>query len=353
MPSFEEYTDEIRSIWDTKWLSNRGALSKEFEKKLEDYLQVDHAYCFANGHLALEIAINALFLKGEVITTPFTHVSTTHAIVRNGLKPVFVDVREGDYTIDPVKIEEAITDKTCAIVATHIYGFPCDVEEIDRIAKKHHLYVIYDAAHAFGVKYKGIGIGNFGDAAMFSTHATKVFQTIEGGVVTYKDAGLMNPIRNLVNFGYVDQENIKYVGTNGRMNEFEAAMGICNLRHIDEDIALRRKAAERYWERLDGIRGIHPLKPGKDVAWNYAYFPVIFDGYKLDRNQVQAGLMEEGIYARKYFYPLTNHADCYKEEYGNVPTPVADHVAETVLTLPMYSDLTRDDVDRICDAILQ
>lgn len=356
MPTLEEYMDELRPVWDSRWLSNRGAASKKFEAGLKKYLGVEHVYCFANGHLALEVAINGLFLPrgGEVITTPYTHVSTTHSIVRNGLVPVFVDVEPDTYTINPDLIENAITDKTVAIVATHVYGFPCKVERIDEIAKKYNLYVIYDAAHAFGVTYKGVGIGNFGDMAMFSTHATKVFHTIEGGLITYKDNDndKFRPMRRIVNFGFTSQEDIDYVGTNARMNEFEAVMGIVNLRHIDEEISKRKSATERYWERLEGVEGVNLIKPDADTVWNYAYFPVVFDGYRLNRNQIQKKLAEKNIFARKYFFPITNEAACYHGAYADVNVPVAKHVADCVLTLPMYADLSVEEVDMICDVIL-
>ena len=357
MPELEEFIEELKPVWDSRWLSNRGAASRKFEGMLKDYLGVEHIYCFANGHVALEVAIDGLFLPkgGEVITTPYTHVSTTHAIVRNGLKPVFVDVEPTTFTIDPEKVEAAITDKTVAIVGTHVYGFMCDVERLQKIVEEHNLLVIYDAAHAFGVKYKGKGAGTYGDCAMFSTHATKVFHTIEGGLITYKDKDddRFLPMRRIVNFGFTSPEDIDYIGTNARMNEFEAVMGICNLRHIDEEIAKRKAAGDRYWERLDGIKGIYCPKPNKDTEWNYAYFPVIFDGYKLDRNQVQAKLAEHNIFARKYFFPLTNEAVCYAKEYGGADVPIAKKAADTVLTLPMYADLTLEDVDRICDIILE
>ncbi len=357
MPTLEEYMAEIAPLWDSRWLSNRGAASRKFEGMLKEYLGVEHVYCFANGHVALEVAIDGLFLPkgGEVITTPYTHCSTTHAIVRNGLVPVFVDVEPKTYTIDPDLIEKAITDKTVAIVATHVYGFMCDVERIQQIAEKYNLVVVYDAAHAFGVKYKGKGAGTYGDLAMFSTHATKVFHTIEGGLVTYKhkDNDRFRPMRRIVNFGFTSPEDIDYVGTNARMNEFEAAMGICNLRHIDEEIAKRKAAGDRYWERLDGVKGIYCPKPDQDTVWNYAYFPVIFDGFRLNRNQVQEKLAKQNIYARKYFYPITNEAKCYIGEYGGANVPIAKRAADTVLTLPMYADLTVEDADRICDVILK
>ena len=354
MPGLEEFVEELKPVWDSRWLSNRGAASKKFESMLKKYLEVEHEYCFANGHLALEVAIGSLFTEGEVITTPYTHVSTTHSIVRNGLTPVFVDVEEETYTINHELIESAITDKTVAIVATHVYGFPCAIEAIEKIARRNGLYVIYDAAHAFGVTYKGKGIGNFGDMAMFSTHATKVFHTIEGGLMTYgeKDNDKLRPMRKMVNFGFSSEEDIDYIGTNARMNEFEAVMGIVNLKHIDGEIEKRRKAAERYWEHLEGVKGIKVMKPGRDVEWNYSYFPVIFDGYRLNRNQVKEKLAGENIYARKYFYPITSRAACYQSLYGKLHMPVAAHAADCVLTLPMYADLSVEDVDRICDCIL-
>lgn len=355
MPGFEEYMEELKPVWESRWLSNRGAASVKFEALLREYLKTDNVYLFANGHVAMEVALNALYMKGEVITTPYTHCSTTHAIVRNGLTPVFVDVKEDNYTINPELIEAAITEKTAAIVATHVYGFMCDVEAIEAIARKHNLRVIYDAAHAFGVTYKGVGAANFGDAAMFSTHATKVFHTIEGGIVAFRDPELFKAMQYLVNFGFTSHEDVDYVGTNARMNEFEAVMGICNLRHLDEEIARRRIAGERYFERLDGVKGIRTLHPDKDTVWNYAYFPVIFDGYKEDRNEIQAKLGRENIFARKYFYPITNECACYMDQYGaeTAHLPVARYAAESVLTLPMYADMTVADVDRICDVILK
>ena len=357
MPDIEEYIEELRPVWESRWLSNRGKASRKFEGLLKEYLDVEHVYCFANGHLALEVAIEGLdFPKGsEVITTPYTHVSTTHSIVRNDLIPVFVDVEPETYTIDADLIEEAITDKTVAIAATHVYGFPCDVDKIQQIAEKNGLTVIYDAAHAFGVKYKNSGIGNYGDVSMFSTHATKVFHTIEGGLITYKhkDNDKLRKMRRLVNFGYTDPENIDYIGTNARMNEFEAVMGIVNLKHIDSEIEKRKRATERYWERLDEVDGIKCVKPNNDTDWNYAYMPVVFGDYKYSRNQVQKLLAQNDIYARKYFYPLTCKAKCYSGKFNNLNLPVAEYMAEHVLTLPIYADIDIADVDRICDIITE
>ena len=357
MPYFEEYCNEIKKLWDNRWLSNRGVEHQEFEKELCQFFNCDYLSLFANGHVALEVSIDAFcFPKGkEVITTPYTHCSTTHSIVRNGLVPVFVDVKEDNYTIDPKEVEKAITKNTVAIVATHVYGFMCDVDAIEKIAKRHNLRVIYDAAHAFGVKYKGKDSTYYGDAAMISCHATKVFHTIEGGITVFHDKSIWEHVDQLTNFGFVSHEQVDYVSTNARMNEFEAAMGICNLRHIKEEIAKRKVCAERYWQRLDGVKGIKLLKPDNNTVWNYAYFPIIFDGYKYDRNQIQQMLQANNIFARKYFYPLTNDLNCYKEKFGCSikDMPVARKAAESVLTLPMYSDLSIEDVDLICDIILK
>lgn len=351
MPSFEEYMEELKPVWDSRWLSNRGAASVKFEDMLKSYLNVENLCLFANGHVAMEVLLNALYLKGEVITTAYTHCSTTHAIVRNGLTPVFVDINESDYQINPELIEEKITDKTVAIVATHVYGFLCDNEALTRIAKKHNLLLIYDAAHAFGVYKDGVSSASMGDAAMFSTHATKAFHTIEGGIVCYKDMEMFKAMPKLVNFGFTSQEEVDYIGTNARMNEFEAVMGICNLRHLDEEIAKRKAVGDRYYERLSGVKGIKLNEIPSDLKWNYAYFPVVFDGFK-NRDQVKAELEQHNIFARKYFYPITTQLACYKGAYGTVDLPVASYVADHVLTLPMYADMTVEDADRICDVIL-
>lgn len=361
MPSFEEYIEELRPVWESRWLSNRGGASVKFEDNLKEYLGCDNVWLFANGHVAMEVALQALNLnknmpegvQAEVITTPYTHISTTEAIVRNGLKPVFVDVKEDNYTINPALIEEKITDKTVAIVATHVYGFLCDVKAIDEIAQKHNLKVVYDAAHAFGVTLNGVSAANFGDAAMFSTHATKVFHTIEGGLVTYKSEELFGSMKQIVNFGFTSQEEAAYVGTNARMNEFEAVMGICNLRHLDEEIAKRKVIGDRFTERLSGVEGIKLIQPEEGLVWNYAYYPVIFDGYKETRDEIKAKLEAENIFARKYFYPITNKFACFIDQYGDVDVPVAARAADCVLTLPMYADLTLEEADKICDVILR
>lgn len=353
MPEFEEYCEEIRGLWDSRWLTNMGVKHKQFQANLIDYLGVSHIDLFSNGHMALEMAIQAMGLKGEVITSPFTFASTTHAIVRNGLTPVFCDIDANTYTIDVNKIEALITDKTCAIIPVHVYGNICDVEAIDRIAKKHNLKVIYDAAHAFAVKYNGVGVGNFGDASMFSFHATKVFHSIEGGAVCFHNDDYGLDLYRLKNFGIRGPETVDAVGANAKMNEFAASMGICNLRHLDAEIAKRKAVVERYRERLSGIDGIKLNAVQENVQSNYAYFPVVFDGYKYTRDEICEKLKEHNIIARKYFYPITNAFDCYKDKHdAKAETPVAYDISFKVVTLPLYADLSLDDVDKICDIIL-
>ena len=351
MPEFEEYMEEIKDLWNTHWLTNMGTKHKNLESQLLDYLNVPNITLFTNGHLALECIIAALNLRGEVITTPFTFASTTHAIVRNGLKPVFCDINPDDYTIDVEKIESLITEKTSAIIPVHVYGNVCDIEAIDRIAKKHNLKVIYDAAHTFGVTVNGQGVGTFGDASMFSFHATKVFHTIEGGAVTYNDPSFRSSLNALKNFGITSPETVECVGGNAKMNEFQAAMGICNLRHVDKEIEKRKVVVDRYIENLDKIKGIKLSKGQAGVKPNYAYFPVVFDGYKKTRDEVFEQLKAHNIYARKYFYPLTNSFACYKGQFNVDHTPVAKYIADRVLTLPLYTDLELELVDRVCEII--
>lgn len=357
MPSFDEYCEEIKELWDSHWLTNMGEKHKKLQSELEDYLCCKNVVLYANGHLALENVIKAFTfpIGSEVVTTPFTFASTTHAIVRNGLVPVFCDINKDDFTIDVSKIEDLITEKTVAILPVHVYGNICNVEEIDRIAKKHNLKVIYDAAHAFGVEYKGVSSANFGDASMFSFHATKVFNTIEGGAVCLKDDTLVEIMNDLKNFGIHGPESVTYVGGNAKMNEFQAAMGICNLRHIGEEIEKRKKVAERYNSKLSNIEGIILPTIQDDIKPNFAYYPVLFDGYKKSRDEVYEELKKEGIVARKYFHPLTNDFECYRnlETAGTEKTPVAKHISEYVLTLPMYADLEEKDIDRICEIILR
>lgn len=353
MPPLEEYTKEIADIWDSHWLTNMGIKHETLRKELRKYLGIEKLELFTNGHMALELSLQALHLSGEVITTPFTFASTTHAIVRNGLTPVFCDINPVDFTMDVTKIESLITDKTCAIMPVHVYGNVCNVEEIDRIAKKYGLKVIYDAAHTFGVKYKGKSTASFGDVSCFSFHATKVFNTIEGGMSCFKDDELGGKLKDLKNFGIHGPESVEAVGANAKMNEFCAAMGICNLRHIAEEIEKRRKVTEWYRERLENIPGLQLNIIQGDMESNYAYFPIVVDEkvFGESRNEIADRLQTHGIYARKYFYPLTNAFECFRGQFDVNDTPVALHISKRILTLPMYADLSLEQVINICDAI--
>lgn len=355
MPHYDEYCEEIKELWDSRWLTNMGAKHKQLQTQLKEYLGVDYIDLFCNGHMALEMAIQAMGLTGEVITTPFTFASTTNAIVRNGLTPVFCDINPIDYTIDVNKLEALITDKTSAIIPVHVYGNVCNVKAIKHIADKYDLKIIYDAAHAFGIKYKNKGIGSFGDASIFSFHATKVFHSIEGGCVCFNDEVFGDKLNRLKNFGIKDSECVDMVGANAKMNEFSAAMGICNLRHINDEIAKRKLAFERYIERLDGFKGITVPHIQNDVNSNYAYFPVLFDidAFGYSRDEVMQKLAQNEIGARKYFYPLTNSFEYHNSYDAKSETPIAYDISQRVLTLPLYADLSVEDVDKICNVILE
>ena len=354
LPPVEDYETLVREIFESGYLTNGGAMHKRLEAALTEKLGVPAVKLFVNGHLALEFMLQAFDLDGgEVVTTPFTFVSTTHAIVRAGCEPVFCDVEKDYFTLDPARQEEKITPRTRAILPVHVYGNPCDVEAIDRVAKKHGLPVLYDAAHAFGETLNGRGIAEFGDASMFSFHATKSFNTIEGGAVACRDAALAARLDSLKNFGLVDGERITAVGGNAKMNEFQAAMGLCNLRYFEREIEKRRLAVERYRENLSKIEGIalRPVPPG--LKSNYAYFPASFDpeAFGRTRDEVAEELKRYNVFARKYFYPLTSAAACYKGRFSPEETPVALRASERVLTLPLYAALTLGEVDDICEII--
>ena len=355
MPTMEEFIEEIKDIWDSHWLTNMGPKHKQFQKELCKYMGVENIDLFTNGHMAIELTLQALNLQGEVITTPFTFASTTHAIVRNGLKPVFCDIDPVTFTLDVEKLESLITDRTCAIMPVHVYGNVCNVEEIERIAHKYELKVIYDACHTFGETYKEKGIGTYGDVSCFSFHATKAFNSIEGGAVTFKDKSLGTKLYELKNFGIHGPEEVDAVGANAKMNEFCAAMGLCNLRHIDTEIEKRKKVAERYESHLSEVEGLQLNVNQPNLKRNYAYFPVVFEEktFGASREEVFDALAEQGIGARKYFYPLTNTFTAFHGTYNVLETPVALHISKRVLTLPMYADLNLDDVDRICEIILE
>ena len=354
MPKLEEYVEEIKEMWDTHWLTNMGVKHKQFQEELSNYMHLENIELFTNGHMAIELTLQAMNLQGEVITTPYTFASTTHAIVRNGLKPVFCDIDPLTFTMDTEKIESLITNRTCAILPVHVYGNVCNVGEIERIAHKYEIKVIYDACHAFGETYKGQSIGAFGDASCFSFHATKVFNSIEGGAVTCKERKLIDLLYELKNFGIHGPEEVSAVGANAKMNEFCAAMGICNLRHIDEEVAKRQRIVERYRSYLELIKGIQLNVIQPEVKSNFAYFPVVFeeDEFGASREEVFDALAKQGIGARKYFYPLTNTFSAFHGKYNVLDTPVALHVSKRVLTLPLYADLAMEDVDRICEIVL-
>ncbi len=353
LPPFEEYELLIKQIWNNRWLTNNGPIHMELENEITKYLKVNQSTLFINGHLALDIAIKAMNLKGEVITTPFTFASTTHAIVSNNLKPVFCDINLKDFTIDVEKIEELITDKTCAIIPVHVFGYPCDVKAIEQIAKKHNLKVIYDAAHVFGVEIDGVGIGNYGDISMFSLHATKVYNSIEGGLLTFKNDNLKDKFNSYKNFGISDYESVKYVGSNAKMNEFQAAMGLVNLRYINEQIINRKIITDMYKSQLKEIEGIYMVEGKDNVKHNYAYFPIIIDENKtgISRDELYNKLKEYNIFTRKYFYPLITDFDCYKNIYQFNDLYNAKYISDRVLILPLYGDLLHEDVLEIVDII--
>ena len=354
MPDFDAFVEEIRPLWDSRWLTNRGEKVRQLESELNAYLGVSNSALTVNGHMALETLLQAFELKGEVITTPFTFASTTHAIVRSGLTPVFADIKPDDYTIDPASIEALITPQTSAIVPVHIYGTLCDVDAIQDIADRHGLKVIYDAAHAFGVERDGVGAAAFGDASMFSFHATKVFNTIEGGLAVVQDEAMLARVKHLQNFGITGRDQVGYVGGNAKMNEFSAAMGLCNLRTLKDDIRRRAEVEGAYRERLSGIPGLRLLAPVEAVSSNHAYFPIVIDAdeFGVSRDGLHDSLAIHGIYTRKYFYPLVTDFESYRDQFDSTDTPVAARLSNAVLTLPMYADLHIADVHRICDAIL-
>ncbi len=353
MPPFEEYCAEIREIWDSRWLTNSGVKHQALEAALREYFGVSNVALCVNGHLALECILETLGVEGEAITTPFTFVSTTNALVRAGVKPVFCDIKPDDFTMDPEKIEPLITERTRAIVPVHVYGNLCDDEKIGRIAEKYGLKVIYDAAHAFGVTKNGVSSACLGDAAMFSFHATKVFHTVEGGAAVFRDPENYERLNRRKNFG-INGETLETFGGNAKMNEFAAAMGLCNLRRIDASIASRKEAALRYRARLSGVPGVHisPEQPG--VKSNYAYFPVVFtpEVFGASRDDVLAALAAEGIAGRKYFYPLTSSVQAFGGAHPETETPVAAFTSQNVLCLPLYEGLGAETADRICNVVL-
>lgn len=355
MPTKKEYAKYLDKIWENQYLTNNGPLHREFEQRLKAFCQANNVTLTVNGHQALDIAVKGLELKGEVITTPFTFASTTHSLTLNNVKPVFCDIKESDLTIDEDKIEELITDKTTAIMPVHVYGHMCNIEKIEEIAKRHNLKVIYDAAHTFGINYKGKSIANFGDTSIFSFHATKIFNTIEGGALIYDDSSKKQVYETLKNFGIEGEETIDFVGGNSKMNEFCAAMGLVNIEHIEDLIKERQEITLYYRKKLDEVKGIKYFVPEemyKDFRYNYAYFPIVVeDEFIKSRDDLYDYLKEFNIFSRKYFYPIVPDFGCYKEQYKDVQLPVARNIGKRILCLPLYNGLTKEEIDFIVEKI--
>ena len=353
LPPFDEYCRVISSIWDSHHLTNMGPCHEKLADRLKEYLQVNNVTLYANGHLALENMLEAYKLHGEVITTPFTFVSTTNALVRKGLQPVFCDIKENDYTIDPQKIEPLITEKTCAILAVHVYGHVCEDDAIFFFFLKYRIKFLYVVAHAFGVKKNGVSVANLGDCSMFSFHATKVFNTVEGGALCYNDDKMRPVFDTFKNFGMNTNKEYTEMGGNAKMSEFHAAMGLCNLLHLENEISKRKVVFERYVQAFNNINGIKLCLPDKNTEHNYAYMPVLFTD-KFDRDTVYNALAAENIFARKYFYPLTNDTEWFhKKALKPLKTPIAEFVAEHILCLPLYSELSVTDTERIINIVLK
>jgi len=356
LPSLEEFMPYLQDIWDRKWLTNNGHYHKELEKALCEYLKVPYISLFTNGTLPLMCALQALRITGEVITTPYSFVATTHSLWWNGIKPVFVDIDPVTGNIDPDKIEAAITPRTTAIMPVHVYGNPCDTQRIQEIADKYGLKVIYDAAHAFGVEVNGESVLNAGDMSTLSFHATKVYNTIEGGALICHDEQTKKRIDYLKNFGFAGETTVIAPGINGKMDEVRAAYGLLNLKQVDAAIEARHQVAVRYRESLRDVKGIRVMEDIPGVRHNYAYFPIFIDAeeYGMTRDELYFKMKEQDVLGRRYFYPLISEFSTYRglesARPGNLP--VAHHFADCVICLPMYAGLTNEEVDRILSSIL-
>lgn len=354
LPPKEEYDRLTDEIWNNRWLTNQGAVLQRFEAALADYLEVPQVSTVVNGHMALDIAIKALELTGEVITTPFTFASTTHALVQNGLTPVFCDIDEKTLTIDATKIEALITERTSAILAVHVYGHPCNVKAIEVIARRHGLKVIYDAAHAFGVRLYDKSIIEYGDVSIFSFHATKLFHSVEGGMLYASDPQLRRKFDLLRNYGIENEILVSCVGGNAKMSELHAGMGLLVLERIDELIAERKEITEQYLRVLDGTEGITLCQCSMDgnCCYNYAYAPArISAQFPMSRDALYEFLKTKGIYTRRYFYPLTSDFACYAGRFPLANLPVAKKATSEILALPIYNGLTEQEVEYICQSI--
>lgn len=354
LPPLVEFVPYLEQIWENKWLTNGGPFHQELEQKLSEFLGVEHLALFANGTLALVTALQALRITGEVITTPFSFVATAHSLMWNGVKPVFVDIHPETFNLDPDRIEASITPQTTALLPVHVYGNPCDVEKIQKIADRYGLKVIYDAAHAFGINYKGGSILNHGDLSILSFHATKVYNTFEGGAIICPDAKTKKRIDDLKNFGFADEVTVVAPGINGKMNEVQAAFGLLQLKHIDFAIRTRHEIDEYYRKSLDSVPGIFCPPLPVDASSNYSYFPILVGKeYPLSRDGLYEKLREYNIYSRRYFYPLISEFPMYSGLPSASPSnlPVAHKVSSTVLCLPIYPALESKDLDVLVELI--
>jgi len=356
LPEIEDVIKEFRNIYESKWLTNMGAKHNMLEDRLKEVLKVKNVSLFNNGTIALLTALKALDLPlgSEVITTPFTFAATPHCIAWNGLNPVFCDIEPNTMCIDADKIESHITSKTKAILGVHVYGFPCNVEKINKIAQKYNLKVIYDGAHVFSTEINGKGIGSFGDITMFSFHATKLFNTIEGGCLTYNDDNLYKKIYNLRNFGIRGEETVEDIGLNGKMNEFQAVIGLLNLEIFGTEKIKRAEVMNKYNQRLSAIKGVRIPKMPKNCTNSYQYYPIVIeDAYAKTRNELHMEFKKHNINTRKYFYPLCSDYECYKDLVSSNPEnlPVANDIKNKVLCLPFYGNLKDDVIDLICQII--
>lgn len=355
LPSLEDFTPYLQDIWDRKWLTNNGHYHQQLETELCKYLGVPYISVFSNGTLALISALQALRISGEVITTPFSFVATTHSLWWNNIKPVFVDICPDTLNLNPNKIEAAITPRTTAIMPVHVYGTPCDTVRIQEIANKYNLRVIYDAAHAFGVKQNGVSVLNAGDLSILSFHATKVFSTIEGGAIVCKDAKMKQHIDDLKNFGFRDEVTVVAPGINAKLNELQAAFGLLSLQKVDAAIEHRKWVAEQYYQAFEEVDGISFLRFSEDIRANYSYFPIFVDTvkYGMTRNELYAQMKERNILGRRYFYPLISDFSTYRGLASAVPEnlPVAHNTADSVVCLPIHAELSSEDVQRVIDLI--
>jgi len=354
LPSLEELIPYLEQIWESKVLTNGGAFHEKLEEALSDYLGVPHTSLFSNGTIALMIALRALNISGEVITTPYSFVATSHSLLWNNIKPVFVDIDPVTLNLSPSKIEAAITQKTTAIMPVHVYGHPCDVDAIDAIAKRHNLKVIYDAAHAFGVQCHCGSVLNHGDLSVLSFHATKVFNTFEGGAIVTSNAEIKRRLDQLKNFGYENEISINHAGINGKMNEFSAALGLLQLQQINEQIEKRKVIHAAYREGLKDVCGIRCHAPPEPQKSNYSYFPIfVEDDYLLTRDQLYEKLKDNGIYGRRYFYPLITEFEIYKKNglSSKDGLPIAKRISEQVICLPLYDGLTKNNIQDVIDLI--